>query len=315
MKVTKYTQMEVASSTSSLIIGASLKGFKNLSVSQATELYLKLSYTFELCAVEVSFQKENGRPSSWWWETNDNDIKDFLGNFEVTGAHLPFIYLNPISPNPRIKDESIKQLKGGIEKAADLDVEYVVLHARGMALDSTNEQKLQMWSETIEELTRYAEQNSILLTVENADFLYDLNDLAKITRKIDSNWLRITFDVGHAHMRKVPPLNEFPIKQLALRASDTFLPLSLTKKNMPYAKYGSLEEFVKSEKDLIHVVHVHDYDGIRDHLAIGEGKIDFSFLSVLKDSFTGPYILETQFADHFHDFKKNYIRFRKLVKT
>ena len=99
----------------SKIIGASLGGFKGLTLEKAMDLYLELSNDFSLNAVEIRLEKEKGILSLWSWKTN-NEIVDFLEKLEVTGAHLPFVYLNPISPNPRIKEESLNQIKVGIEK-------------------------------------------------------------------------------------------------------------------------------------------------------------------------------------------------------
>lgn len=297
-----------------LIIGASLGSFNGLELKEAMELYLKLSSDFDLNAVEIRLEKEEGRPSSWAWELNDK-IADFLDNFEVTGAHLPFVYLNPISPNPRIKKESINQLKGAIKKASELGMNYCVMHARGFAYGLTHEQQIEGWKKVIKELTELAKDNSTLLTIENADFLSDLKDLISVVKEINSKWLKITLDIGHAHIRKVPPLSSYPIKELVFKVMD-FTPLPfIIKKDMSYEKYGSLKNFIKSEHDLISNVHVHDYNGRKDHISIGEGKIDFSFLAELKNNFKGPYIFEMGFENHYNDFEKNYRRFMKLVKV
>ena len=296
----------------SKIVGASLGGFKDLTLEKAMKLYLKLSNDFELNAVEIRFEKEIGRPSLWSWELN-NDIVDFLDNFEVTGAHLPFVYLNPICANPKIRKESLKQLKDAIKKASELEMSYTVMHARGIAYGLTYEQQIEEWKKVIKELAEYAKDNSILLTLENADFLSNLNDLVTEVKKVNSKWLKVTLDVGHAHIRKVPPLSTYPAKELVLRGLDTFIPFFI-KKNMPYEEYGSLKNFMKFEHDLISNMHLHDYNGRRDHIAIGEGKIDFSFLAELKKNFTGPYILEVGFENHYTDFEKNYRRFMELMK-
>ena len=296
-----------------MIIGVSIGSFKGLNLKEVMELYMKLSNDFNLNAVEIRFEKEREKPSLWSWEM-DNNLIDFLENFEVTGAHLPFVYLNPISPNPRIRKESINQLNDAIKKASELDMNYCVMHARGFAYGLTHEQQIKEWKEVIKGLAEHAEDNSILLTIENADFISNLKELISIVKKINSKWLKITLDVGHAHIRSVPPLSTYPAKDLALRAVDFFLPLSLIKKNMPYEEYDSVENFIKSEHDLISNVHIHDYNGRRDHLAIGEGKIDFSFLVELKKNFKGPYIFEVGFENHYDDFEKNYRRFKELME-
>ena len=297
-----------------MLIGTSLGSFNGLELKEAMELYLKLSSDFDLNAVEIRLEKEEERPSSWAWELNDK-IADFLDNFEVTGAHLPFVYLNPISPNPRIKKKSINQLKGAIKKASELEMNYCVMHARGFAYGLTHEQQIEEWKKVIKELTELAKDNSILLTIENADFLSDLKDIISVVKEINSKWLKITLDIGHAHIRNVPPLSSYPIKELVFKVMD-FTPLPfIIKKGMPYEKYGSLKNFIKSEHDLISNVHVHDYNGRKDHISIGEGKIDFSFLAELKKSFRGPYIFEVELENYYENFKKNYEKFMELIRV
>lgn len=296
---------------SSMIIGTSLGGFKGLTLEQAIELYSKLSRNFDLKSVEIRFEKEGNRPALWHWKAYKK-LRNFLKNFEVKGAHLPFVYLNPISKNPYVKEMSITQLKEAIKVASDLEMNYCVMHARGFNYALTQEEKFEEWKRIVKELSEFAEKNSILLTVENADFLHDLSLLVRLVREVNSKWLRITLDIGHAHVRKVAPLSTYPLKDLALRISDFFLPLSFIKRNMPYEKYGSLRNFIKLNKDLIAVVHVHDYNGREDHLPIGEGKINFSFLSELRD-FKGPYIFEVEFQNHYEDFRKTYYKFKEWM--
>ena len=295
-----------------MIIGASLGSFKGLKIEEAIGLYSKLSEDFNLNSVEIRFEKEEERPSLWPWEVN-NRLVDFLEEFEVTGAHLPFVYLNPISPNPKIRNESINQLKDAIERASEIGMNYTVMHARGFTHGLIHEQQMEEWKEVIKALAEHAEDNSILLTLENADFLSNLKELVSMVKEINSKWLKMTLDIGHAHLRSVPPLSSYPVGELALRAMDIFLPFFI-KKNMPYEEYGSVKNFIKSEHDLIANVHIHDYNGRSDHIAIGEGKIDFSFLADFKKNFKGPYIFEVEFENHYKDFEKNYIKFKELMK-
>ena len=91
-----------------MIIGASLGSFRELTLQDGMKFYLELARDFNIKAVEIRFEKEQGRPSMWSWEV-DNRVSDFLANFRVTGAHLPLTDLNPISPNPAIRDESLNQ--------------------------------------------------------------------------------------------------------------------------------------------------------------------------------------------------------------
>jgi sugar phosphate isomerase/epimerase len=306
--------MSRSSASDEIVVGASLGGFRGLTLEKAMSVYLKLSKDFNLRAVEVRFEREPGRPSLWHWEA-DVSLRSFVKRFDVAGAHLPFVYIDPISPNPRIRDESIRQLKEAMKRAAEIGMTYAVMHVRNSALGLSSEKEFEGWLNLVRELTGYAEENSIVLTLENANLLWDLVDVAEIVRKINSKWLKITLDFGHAHSRKVPPLHKYPIRELLLRGLDAVLPFIFpVKRGMPYERYGSIEDFIRAEKELIHVVHVHDYDGVRDHLGIGEGKIDFSFLYTLRGSFKGPYILEVDFVNHYEDFKKSYEKFLEFVE-
>ena len=301
-----------------MIVGASLGSFRGLDLNQAMELYLKLAGDFGLGAVEIRFEKEKGRPSLWPWEVNQR-VSKFTSQFPVSGAHLPFAYLNPISMNSGIRTESLNQLKLGIRKASELSMHYVVMHARGAAYDMTQEQQLAEWARLIAELVVYAEEHSVILTVENADSLANLRQLATLIREIGSKSLKITFDVGHAYTRIIPHLSLYPVRELLLKALDTTLPCPLTmpfgiKSGMPFDEYGSIPNFINAEHDLIFGWHLHDYNGRNGHMTIGDGKIDFSFLPALEDAgFLGPLILEPEFNIHYSDFKTNYERLQKLI--
>jgi len=295
-----------------MTIGASLGSFKGLELELAIDLYSKLSNDFELGAVEIRLEKAEGRPSAWSWEIDDK-ISRFLANFRVTGAHLPFTDLNPISPNPAIRNESVKQLKIAMDKAAELNMSYAVMHASGFTPELPHAQQLNKWEGVIAELTEYAEKRSILLTIENGGFLGNLKELATVVRKINSKRLRITLDVGHAHARRARQINHllpYSLGGLALKALDmTPIPF-LPSKYMPYQEYGSLKSFLKSEPDLIYNLHVHDYNGRKDHITIGSGKVDFSFIPLAKNL---PLIIEVDFEKHYRDFKRNYENLINLI--
>lgn len=295
-----------------MIIGASLGSFRGLALGDGMQLYLELLKDFDIKAVEIRFEKERGRPSLWAWEESDK-LADFLSNFEVSGAHLPFVYLNPISPNPGIRNESLSQLKMAIAKAAELNMNYALMHARGLAYGLTHTQQLDEWERVIGELAEYAESCSILLTVENCDFLGNLKELATIIRKIDSKSLKITLDVGHAHIRRIGQsdhLLPYSPAGLVLKALDMTPTPFLSSKYMPYEEYNSIKNFLESELDLVSNLHLHDYDGRSDHLAIGSGKIDFSFLPMVPGL---PLIIEAEFKNHYQDFKRNYERLVNLA--
>ena len=190
---------------------------------------------------------------------------------------------------------------------------YAAMHARDSAEGLTKLELLDEWKGVIAELAEYAERNSVVLTLENADFLSDLGDLAELVRDINSDWLKITLDVGHAHGRHIAPLSTYPVAMLTLKMLDRSFAPFIGHKYMPYEKYGSLKNFLQSEHDLIYNLHIHDNDGRRDHLAIGSGKIDFSFMSALP-KLPGPLILEIELEKHRHDLADSYVKLKGLLQ-
>lgn len=294
-----------------MFIGASLACFGGLTLEQSMKLYSQLTLDLNLNAVEIRLEKESKRPSLWHWEANAK-IAEFLSNYEISGAHLPFVNLNPISPNPQIRDLSMSQIKDCIRIAADLGMSYTVMHARGFFQGLTDEQLTDEWIKILKELAEYAQDNSIILTLENADFFFNLEEIINIIKIINSNWIRMTLDIGHAHIRNVGPLLSFPIKDLGLRVLDLFLPF-IFNINMPYEKFRSLGEFIMKENELILVAHIHDYNGRKDHLKIGEGKINFSFLSELNKKSNCIFIFESNNMCDFNDFSNNYNLFNRLI--
>jgi len=295
-----------------MFIGASLACFGGLTLEQSMKLYSQLTSDLNLNAVEIRLEKELKRPSLWHWEINAK-VAEFLSNYEISGAHLPFVNLNPISPNPQIRDVSMSQIKDCIRIAADLGMSYTVMHARGFFQGLTEEQFTDEWIKILKELAEYAQDSSIILTLENADYFWNLEEITNIIKIVDSNWLRMTLDIGHAHIRNVGPLLSFPIKDLGLRVLDIFLPFVLYT-NMPYEKFRSMREFIRKENELILVAHIHDYNGRKDHLRIGEGKINFSFLSELNKNSKCIFIFESNNMSNFNIFAKNYRLFTKLIK-
>ena len=296
-----------------MIIGASLGSFKGLSLEGGMKFYLELARDFDIQAVEIPFEKKAGRPSLSTLEESAK-LVGFVKNFKVSGAHLPFAYLNPVSPDSGIRDESLSQLKMAIAKAAELNMSYAVMHARGFAYGLSHAQQLVEWERALSKLASYAEGCSILLTVENCDFLGNLKELATIVRRIDSKWLRITLDIGHAYIRRIKQNNRvwpYPLGGLALKALDMTPTPFLCVRCMPYEEYGSVKHFLESELDLVSYLHIHDHNGWKDHLTIGSGKIDFSFLQLVPDL---PLIIEAEFRNHYQDFKTNYERLVNLTE-
>jgi len=293
-------------------IGISFVLFEGLRLHDAMRLSLELLYKFSLSSVEIRFEKEEKIPSLWPWD-KCNELSDFLNNFRIKGSHLPFIDINPVSSNPLIKEKSLNILKRGIERSSRLEMDYAVMHARGGTSFLADPSKVNDWFVVLSELEKCAEDNSIVLSVENADYFSELSSLVFVIRRINSKNLKMTFDTGHAFNRLIPSLQTYPIKELFFKIMDiTFLPF-IFKTNMPYEKYGSISNFITSERDIIYNVHLHDNNGKIDHLSLGKGNIDFSFLKNFNENvnFIFEFISKN---NHFSRFEENYKQLQRLME-
>lgn len=287
-----------------MIIGASLSSFEGSTLQESMKLYLDLTEKFDIKAVEIPFEMEQ----------ESKELADFLANFAITGAHLPYAGLDLLSPDHRISNESVQRLKKAIARAAKLNMSYAVMHADSFSYGLNPDERLDKWKQVLIELADYARDCSIILTVENGSSLGNLKELTDIVKEVNSKWLKLTLDIGHAHIRRIRRTNHllpYPLDGLVLKVLDgTPLPF-YSARYMPYEKYGTMKNFLDAELDLVYNLHIHDYNGWRDHLTLKKGKIDFSFLSLVSGL---PLIIEAQFKNHYRDFKRNYERLMNLVE-
>ncbi|MDK2791054.1 MAG: hypothetical protein PWP15_1563 [Methanothermococcus sp.] len=173
--------------------------------------------------------------------------------------HAPFSDLNPASMNDRVRRLTVSSIVEAIEGAFELDAKVVTLHPGYIP---------PLWSSYIEDIldNNFSSLNDIVGVAEDYQVMLGLENmpnymgvlgitpeaLKDIVREIDSKYLGITLDVGHANTA------------------------------------GNPAEFVKELNNIgqgiVHV-HMHDNNGNDDeHLKIGDGNIDFlSVLNALKD--------------------------------
>ena len=105
----------------------------------------------------------------------------------------------------------------------------------------------------------------------------------------------------------------YPLDGMALKALDMTIAPFMFKKYLPFTEYDSISGFLKAEKGLVYGLHIHDNNGRNDHISLGSGRIDFSFLTEI-DKPDSPLILEVGFNNHYADFKRNYTKLMELVE-
>ncbi|MGM0770694.1 MAG: sugar phosphate isomerase/epimerase family protein [Halobacteriota archaeon] len=158
-----------------------------------------------------------------------------------------------------------------IEIAGKLGTKAVVIHPGRVGDD--REASLKRMISNLKRLAAFASENNVMVGLENKEatdpgnLCCEAEELLRVVNAVDSPNLGVTFDVGHAN---------------------------LTCEGDP----ERLGDFVKTISDYVVHVHLHDnygcwtsnYDG-DEHMAPGNGNIDYSVLKGLKD-YKGIYNLE-----------------------
>lgn len=198
-------------------------------------------------------------------------------------CHLPFIDVNLGNPNPELRGCFENFLKRAIFTAREFGAKIVVCHAGRLSRDYPAGLLAKARIEAINSLKRLSELSSKLgmkFTIENDHNSPNLSlagrpkDVLEIADKVGCG---VTLDLGHANTFE-DPVN-----------------------------------FINVLGKKIINVHVHDNNGGKDqHLAIGEGKIDFEeIFKVLKGiEWRGPLIIE---AHKIEDLIKDVKRLKEMI--
>jgi len=164
-------------------------------------------------------------------------------------VHGPYMDLCPGSPDPKIAAASKERISQGIDVASVLGAKLIVTHSGfdrrryGDIVDEWLERSVAFW----EEMASAARAEGLKIAVENT-FDDGPDPLCRLVEALDPETLGFCLDVGH--------LNLFGRR--------------------------SLDEWFESVRGRLWEVHLHDNFGETDeHLAIGEGSIDFAHLFAL----------------------------------
>ncbi|WP_457556278.1 sugar phosphate isomerase/epimerase family protein [Candidatus Pyrohabitans sp.] len=191
--------------------------------------------------------------------------REMLDSYSMElNVHAPFADLNIASMNRRIREESMLQIKDAIEAGYSLEAELVTVHSGRLSPYSMwfPDRAKELNLLAIEELAEWAQEHGLLLCVENMPgyegaLLSRLEELSELLEKFSRDELGITLDVGHA------------------------------------ATCGDAVAYVEELNHRIANLHLHDNRGKDDeHLAVGEGIIDFRGIFSRLRNYKGTGIVE-----------------------
>ncbi len=198
-------------------------------------------------------------------ENEIENAKEVIEELDLrVSLHAPFSDINIASLNSGIRNESLRQIKRSIDLADYLSADSVTLHS-GRISPLSMRFKEKAWELNINSLrilARYAKKRDIKLCLENSSNYYGLfccriDEVREVLESVEN--LHFTLDVGHANT------------------------------------CNSVFEFLEFIERTINI-HLHDNNGKNDeHLAVGEGNIDFEkfFRELRKREYRGIITVET----------------------
>ncbi len=257
---------------------------------EVIDVYEQLRHDLSLTTAEILLEQVRDRV---WFDHREPPpaaLVRMLRGLEKAGAHLPFISINPISPEPSIRATSLDILKNAIDYASGCGLDYVVMHCRGWNHMVEKSELRGLWYETVQEIAEHAGKRNLTLSLENADYLFELKRIAAFVDALPADNVTITLDVGHAFFRLFRPR----MRHYMLKAIDHYFPFMLFKNFYAHSSYGGVTKFIQHESDVINNLHLHDHNGTIDHLPPGKGRLDYTFLHHL--STRTSVVIEARFS-------------------
>lgn len=188
---------------------------------------------------------------------NLKKLKKLLKKFKRIDLHAPYQYefdVSLVSIHPLIRELSLKETELAIKLCGELNGRIATFHS-GYSSQKWEDVKDEFTS-TLARLNRVAGKFGVKLGLEVGEYFLDLKRF-KMLNEFEN--IGITLDLGHINFN----YNGKPACSV----------------------YGNIEGFIRKFRDKILHVHVHDFDGRKDHLGLGKGKTDFKgIINCLKET-------------------------------
>jgi sugar phosphate isomerase/epimerase len=223
------------------------------------DLYFAIKNGFDYYEIQGLGEKFDFKPEV------TKEIKKIAKNNNIS-LNLHAIQFLPISSLiQEVSEAALKVAKKEIALANKIGAKRITIHSGHKEMPKREiavAKNFKVLIKNLKEIVKFGEKYGIKIGLENSFRAEALcrkpEDLLRILNLVKG--LGITFDIGHANLINLNPINYF-----------------------------------KKVKDFVINVHIHDNDGREDqHNLIGEGNINFNeFLKECKNSnYYGPFILE-----------------------
>jgi sugar phosphate isomerase/epimerase len=177
-------------------------------------------------------------------------------------AHAPLSDINIGSLNPTIRDASLKEVLLAISSCRRMDIDLITVHPGFLSPLGQLDRKavIDETRRSLLEIDKAATENGVVAALENMPRMpiTTCTEPTELLSLIEGTSLSVTFDIGHAHTN------------------------------------GNIDDFLKHTSRFANI-HIHDNDGSWDqHLAIGEGKIDFDHVLSGLSGYEHRYVIEAR---------------------
>lgn len=252
-------------------------GFMLWRIGETVDFWTQLDWVRQHQYDEVSFWTHPGSPGVWQgfdpWLASPDDLrrlKEALQGFKVVDLHgnagLQWeLEKRLCSTDEATRRTGVQKLRELVDFAAGIRADVITIHggdAAGMAWD--------IWQKTLgqslAEIDPVARAAGVRIGVEMLAEPGADTSAYNLVRNPQLTNVGLTMDTGH----------------MMFRDGAGFRP------------FGTLGRLMRRLGQKLFHVHVHDYDGQHDHVAIGAGKIDFPELvaALVETGYSGSLCLE-----------------------
>ena len=190
-------------------------------------------------------------------------FREMSGSFDLEySVHAPLSDINIGSLNPSIREASLKEVLLAIECCGRIGIDLITVHPGFISplgqLD--REAVIRETRNSIKQIDKAASENGVVAALENMPRMpiTTCTGPTELLSLMEGTSLGICFDIGHAHTN------------------------------------GNIDDFVKHVPSFANV-HIHDNNANSDqHLAIGEGTIDFDHVLSAMGGYRRRYVIEAR---------------------
>jgi sugar phosphate isomerase/epimerase len=222
-------------------------------LGEITDLYKQIAWFADNGFSGVGFHTQPNFGLEWvnfdvrQASTNDRrKFKDALAPFDETAIHGESFTCDILlaSPNELIRRASVESVRDTVHLAAEVGVKTVTLH-KGIAKAQWALDELRAaFSRTLDELAEMAAGTGVTIAIETEPTLETYYDLLMAA----GPGVGVTVDTGHVCLDS----------------------------GAGYREFGTIGNLIRYLGGKVVHMHVHDYDGKNDHIAIGSGDIDWA---------------------------------------